>query len=73
MRILPNIGHFRRLVYAAILSENSAGFDDQDFLELLSDSMWCLRNATRGFGEDARKFAAEHRPANLQDQASLDE
>jgi hypothetical protein len=57
MRILPDIGRFRRLVYAAILSENHGGFDDQDFLELLSQSMWCLRNATRGFGEDASKFA----------------
>jgi hypothetical protein len=65
MRILPDIGHFRRLVYAAILSENYAGFDDQDFLELLSESMWCLRNANRWFGEDASTAAGKTNDASL--------
>jgi hypothetical protein len=38
-----------------ILAENYAGFDDQNFLELLSQSMWRLRNANRWFGADAER------------------
>jgi hypothetical protein len=54
MRVLPEIRHFRRFVDGAILPEYYAGFDDQDFLELVSESMWCLRNANRWFCEDAK-------------------
>jgi hypothetical protein len=59
----------------AILAENYAGFDDQDFLELFSQSMWCLRNANRRFGGDAGLGCPPTiRPANLQDDAvSFDE
>jgi hypothetical protein len=63
MRVLPGYQAFPTARLYAILTENYAGFDDQDFLELFSKSMWCLRNAKRRFGENAEHCG--HQPANL--------
>jgi hypothetical protein len=35
-----------------MLPEKYAGFDEQEFLELLSLRMWCLRNDDRRFDEN---------------------